>query len=71
MFLIFSIVCFGYSIPLLFFKDIAWKIQEFENDTSGRESKRTEQWTIYTTIRGIIAILSSIGLMIIAFKFGF
>lgn len=60
---------FGYGIPSVFFKDTAWKIQKFENDISGRESKRTDSWEFFATIRGILMIF--VGFAFIYFAFAY
>ena len=66
-----SIPLLGYGIPMIFLKNVAWKIQEFENSAAGRKSKRTSSWDFHSTIRGVIMIIFAIALIISAFVYEF
>jgi hypothetical protein len=73
-----STVCFGWAIAIflfgfgainLFFKDIAWELQERANRNRGiADSERTPQWETTTTITGISTIIFSILLAIMIYS---
>ena len=56
----FSAFCVGNGIVLIFFKDTAWTMTEWGNDSAGRESKRTDSWETSSTIGGVIFIIFGI-----------
>ena len=51
------------SIIQIFFKDIAWDMQDWGNKASGRESERTAEWEMMSTITGILGFVFVIILM--------
>jgi hypothetical protein len=72
-----SAICFGWAIAIflfgfgainLFFKDIAWELQERANRNRGIvDSERTPQWETQATITGIGVIIFSIALALMIY----
>lgn len=59
-----SSVLFITSIILIFFKDVAWDLQEWSNSASGRVSERTDVWEFTANLIGVLGIAGSIILII-------
>lgn len=55
-----GIACLAIGLICLFNKELVWKWQKWQNDTSGVVSQRTKQWEQGVTIAGVIFILTSL-----------
>jgi hypothetical protein len=67
--LCFAIIWIGLGILNIFFKDLAWKLNELGNDISGRASKRTARWEFSSTIMGIIMLFIGLAFFIATFAY--